>query len=455
MDVSPNNQPLGQPQGTVGFANWVEKLLVEEVECLAKVRDKVEGLKREPEWMQSFLWYADHKQYKKAIIRQWISEKPRMVEVGEKMLKHCNGHPLAMVVLGGILATKRTVEEWRYVYDNLQSNLQGHGLYSGVYEVLALSYYEMSYHLKACFLVLAYFPEDLEIPAERLYHLWIAEGTMSPMQDQEEGKRSLEDTAKVSLNELVHKGIVQAVSRDVMGDIKMCKLHDLMRDKCLQIAKHENFLLTSDCAKNHELQQQHPSSCVLDDRIRRLAVYAGDSVRELESLANSTKLPHLKSLLLFSCGKASYYQSRGDIPQSLELLRILDFTGFSSIRLSSSIRALIYLRHLSLRGTRITELPSEIGNLRSLLILDLRLEGLRLPDVLWKIKSLKQLYLPSSGSWPDEKLGYVIEDSKALRPDKLSHLEIIEGSDLDTAAVKGLQELSTFKLFCLLGRIIN
>ena len=81
------------------------------------------------------------------------------------------------------------------------------------------------------------------------------------------------DIAKVCLNELVHKGIVQVVFMDVMGDIKMCKLHDLMRDKCLQIAKHENFLLTSVCAKNHELQQQHPSSCILDDRICRLAIY--------------------------------------------------------------------------------------------------------------------------------------------------------------------------------------
>ena len=153
-----------------------------------------------------------------------------MVEVGEKMLKHCNRHPLAMVVLGEILETKRTVEEWQDVCDNLQSNLQGHGLYSGVYEVLALSYYELSYHLKACFLVLGYFPEDFEIPAERLYHLWIAEGIVYPRQDREGEKRSLEEIAKVYLKELVHKGMVQAVSRDVMGDIKMCKLHDLMRD---------------------------------------------------------------------------------------------------------------------------------------------------------------------------------------------------------------------------------
>ncbi|KAJ8427553.1 LOW QUALITY PROTEIN: hypothetical protein Cgig2_003116 [Carnegiea gigantea] len=167
------------------------------------------------------------------------------------------------------------------------------------------------------------------------------------------------------------------------------------------------------------------------------AVHVGDSFPELESLANSTKLPHLKSLLLFRSGEISDYQSIGDISQSHELLRILDFRGIHCRSLPSRIGTLIYLRYLSLKDTGITELPSETGNLRSLIILDLRLPDLRLPDVLWKMKSLKQLYLQSSFS------SYVTKDSKALRLDKLSHLEIIEGLNLDTAEVKGLQELST------------
>ncbi|KAJ8420141.1 LOW QUALITY PROTEIN: hypothetical protein Cgig2_024520 [Carnegiea gigantea] len=279
-----------------------------------------------------------------------------MVEVGEKMLKHCNGHPLAIV------------EEFWQQREQWRNSKMFVTIFNPIYKamdyiVLALSYYEFSYHLKASFVVLGYFPEDFEILLERLYYLWITKGIT-----ERGGKRSLEDIAKVYLNGLVHKGMVQVVSRDVMGNIKMCELHDLMRDKCLQITKDENFLLTIVYARNHELQQQHPSSCILDDRIRHLPVYVGDSVQELESIANSTKLPHLKSLLLFPSGKVSYYHSRGDIPQSLELLRILDFTGFSYVRLSSSIMTLIYLRYISLRSARITELPSEIGNLRSLLI---------------------------------------------------------------------------------------
>ena len=114
-----------------------------------------------------------------------------MVELGEKMLSHCNGHPLAIVVLGGVLATKKTLEEWQNVYDDLGSNLQGYGRYSGVYEILALSYYDLPYHLKACFLNLGYFPEDFGILAQSLYHLWIAEGIVSSTQDIGRGKRLL------------------------------------------------------------------------------------------------------------------------------------------------------------------------------------------------------------------------------------------------------------------------
>jgi len=42
-------------------AKWVGKLLVEEVQYLAKVRDKVEELQSELEWMQCFLLDADLK----------------------------------------------------------------------------------------------------------------------------------------------------------------------------------------------------------------------------------------------------------------------------------------------------------------------------------------------------------------------------------------------------------
>ena len=43
-------------------------------------------------------------------------------ELGKKMIKSCGGLPLAVIVLGGLLATKQTTEEW----DDVHTHRDGH-----------------------------------------------------------------------------------------------------------------------------------------------------------------------------------------------------------------------------------------------------------------------------------------------------------------------------------------
>ena len=42
--------------------------------------------------------------------------------------------------------------------------------------ILALSYKDLPYYLKMCFLYFAAFPEDSTISVTKLFHMWIAEG---------------------------------------------------------------------------------------------------------------------------------------------------------------------------------------------------------------------------------------------------------------------------------------
>ncbi|RVW82970.1 putative disease resistance protein [Vitis vinifera] len=95
-------------------------------------------------------------------------------ELGKEMVRYCGGLPLAIVVLGGLLATKHTFYEWERVHRNIKSYLRrGKDNYeqqgSGVSDVLALSYQDLPYYLKSCFLYLANFPEDYEIPTRPHY----------------------------------------------------------------------------------------------------------------------------------------------------------------------------------------------------------------------------------------------------------------------------------------------
>jgi hypothetical protein len=85
-----------------------------------------------------------------------------MEKLGKEMVGRCGGLPLAIIVLGGLLASKPTFYEWDTVRQNINSYLRkakGKEQHLGVSEVLALSYYELPYQLKPCFLHLAHFPE--------------------------------------------------------------------------------------------------------------------------------------------------------------------------------------------------------------------------------------------------------------------------------------------------------
>ncbi|KAA3467669.1 putative disease resistance protein [Gossypium australe] len=166
----------------------------------------------------------------------------KMKELGKKMVRQCAGLPLAIIVLGGILATKSSIYEWQIVHKNTKSYLKkGKGGAQRIEHVLTLSYDDLPPYLRPCFLYLSQFPEDYQIPAETLIQLWVAEGLVSSTEDEGNGE-VMEDVAEGFLDELVERCMVQVGERDPTLKVKTCHMHDLMRDLCLSIAKQENFL---------------------------------------------------------------------------------------------------------------------------------------------------------------------------------------------------------------------
>ncbi|KAF3555176.1 hypothetical protein F2Q69_00011134 [Brassica cretica] len=107
--------------------------------------------------------------------------------MGKKMVTHCGGLPLAVKVLGGLLANKTMVEEWKRVDDNIQSQIVriDDNSQDSVYRVLSMSYEDLPTQLKHCFLYLAHFPEDDMIQVDILYYLWAAEGIIKSSGDGE------------------------------------------------------------------------------------------------------------------------------------------------------------------------------------------------------------------------------------------------------------------------------
>ncbi|OMO62634.1 Disease resistance protein [Corchorus olitorius] len=353
------------------------------------------------------------------------------------MIKHCGGLPLAIVVLGGILATKFSLNEWKKISENVLTYLKrdkGHG----IEHVLDLSYDDLPPYLRPCFLYLSHFPEDYKIGVDRLIQLWIAEGFVSIKHDEGNGLgETLEDVAECYLIELAGRYMIQVEERDVIGKIKTCRMHDVIRETCLSKAKQEKLF--------HIIDHSNSSSPL--SKVPRVAAHES-------FLVQGIKNPHLRSLIFFHEFFPQDVIEGYSLPQKLvdyvnkdpderesnrviilavmlailcmvhpkiratwtymldnfKLLRVLDFENynFGGCKLPDDLGNLIHLRFLCLGHFNFffSKLPSCLGNLRCLQTLDLRgMQGVRLtgdgfegpihvPNVIWKLIQLRHLYLP-------------------------------------------------------------
>ncbi|XP_042515276.1 putative disease resistance protein At1g59780 [Macadamia integrifolia] len=164
-------------------------------------------------------------------------------KLGRDMVKKCGGLPLAVVVLGGLLATKKSIHEWETVAKDIiryLNKVEKNQEQYGVSWILSLSYHDLPSYLKSCFLYFSLYPEDTEVHKKELIQMWIAEDFV-----QHNGQETTkEEMGEQYLLELINRSMVQVGERSSRGKVKTCRLHDLMRDFCLWKAKQENFLCT-------------------------------------------------------------------------------------------------------------------------------------------------------------------------------------------------------------------
>ncbi|XP_016723378.2 disease resistance protein RPP8 [Gossypium hirsutum] len=317
---------------------------------------------------------------------------------GRQMVKKCGGLPLAIVVLGGLLATKHSLVQWEMVHRNIfNGHLRGFQhdhQYDAVHGILALSYNDLPYHLKPCFLYLSHYPEDWEISKKELIQLWIAEGFIPPSLESTE--ILMEDIGEQFLEELINRSLVQVVKRDYTGiNVKTCRMHDLLRNLCIEKAREEKFL--------EIIQPPLTEFNVTLEKfmLRRIAIHP-------RKRHVSLKGEHLKlrSLLLFQ--NAELIKLHISECKNFKFLRVLNLVrrDVDKWHVSSEIGNLHHLRYLKMQGNQII-LPHTIGQLKSLHTLYLQWGSkLVIPNVLFKLERLRHilLYARGSKSWMKEAL---------------------------------------------------
>nr|ULP54362.1 ZAR1 [Liriodendron chinense] len=321
---------------------------------------------------------------------------PELEDIGKEMVEKCGGLPLAIKAVGGMMLCKSpSFDEWRRIADNFRDELAEND--DSVMASLQLSYDELPAHLKSCFLSFSIYPEDCVIMKEQLVHWWIGEGFV-PMRN---GRLTIELGEACFLG-LRNRCLVEAADKTYNGKVLTCKIHDLVRDLVIKIAKEEGF-------------------CRLDStRSRRLGLRSCIDRRLLQT--NSKLRAFLSTTKTGEANKVSSSDARWF--REIQYLRVLDLSkSIFDTHLKdifSQIGSLKLLTYLSLQNTHpMIEVPHSIGKLSNLQVLDLSYcHNLKtLPPYITTLEKLTILDVSNCGS-----LEYM---PKGLG--KLSNLQVLLG----------------------------
>ncbi|CAL5354601.1 unnamed protein product [Camellia sinensis] len=321
---------------------------------------------------------------------------PELIKIGKQIMKKCEGLPLAIVIIAGLLAKNiKTQESWIQVAQRVSSYIVSDP--NQYLDTLALSYNHLPRHLKPCFLYLGAFPEDQEIPVQKLICLWVAEGFI-----QKIGQRSLEEVAEDYLMDLIQRSLVIVAKKRFDGRIKTCRMHDLLRDLCLKKAREINFL---QWIHNYKDAYPPPSSNYKANNQCRLCIHSDFLGKRGHVLLKFYSPAVVQSLSCFRNKfqmEMSYNNNPfGDVCSficwTLKLLRVLDVwyvNAFFSREFSRELTQLVNLRYLAINLISSYELPPSISNLSNLetLIISTQWSEVILPCNVWKIPKLRHLY---------------------------------------------------------------
>ncbi|KAJ4789398.1 Disease resistance protein (CC-NBS-LRR class) family [Rhynchospora pubera] len=237
--------------------------------------------------------------------------------------------------------------------------------------VLAMSYEDMPYYLKSCFIYLASFPEDYQISARILINRWVAEGFIP-----EQGKKTMEETAEIFLEQLYERSMVQVSRRYSNGSIKYCRVHDLLLDLAMHEARKVNFVTVF---------QKIPQDSHTDRVTRRVSIQPDQSVDDDSKFIKYID-PNTRSLLRFGIRLRDYSISIIDF----RLLRVLEIEGETDNCELRGLDGLIHLKYLGFENYSGFKVSSDfrwdrLKNLETLI------GPVREPMGLWKIRTLRHV----------------------------------------------------------------
>ncbi|KAB2607019.1 disease resistance protein [Pyrus ussuriensis x Pyrus communis] len=310
------------------------------------------------------------------LFREMVGESfhdPDLRSIAKDVVKECGGLPIAIVTVGKALE-KKNKREWDDALNQLRNSTPVNipGVNDKVYSSIKWSYDRLeSDEARSCLLLCCLFPEDYDIPIEYLVRYGWGRGYFSSIVTLEDARNR------------VHSLVDQLKRRFLLLDGGMSettKMHDIVRDVAISIASRDphRFLVRS-----HAENKEWPNLATYDtiSLVGDLEIPVGCPKLELLQTMNGRfskgsmdiickAMKELKVLALVGMEMEDLGSSRS--PGVLKNLRTLILDGSHFDGMSTDVFGpLENLEILSFRDCYyMHELPSEIGRLKQLRLLD-------------------------------------------------------------------------------------
>ncbi|KAG2305629.1 hypothetical protein Bca4012_085157 [Brassica carinata] len=317
-------------------------------------------------------------------------------DLAERIVYKCQGLPLAVKTLGGVLRFEGNVVEWERVLSSRIWDLPANK--SNLLPVLRVSYYYLPAHLKRCFAYCSIFPKGHSFEKEKIVLLWMAEGFLQ----QTRSSKNLEELGDEYFSELESRSLFQKTKTRYM-------MHDFINELS-QFASGEFSSKFENGCKLQVSEKTRYLSYLRDNYSEPMRFEALREVKFLRtflplSLTNSSRsccldtmvseklLPTLNRLRVLSLSHYKIARLPPDFFRNLSHARFLDLSRTELDKLLKSLCYMYNLQTLLLAYcSSLKDLPTDIFNLINLRYLDLIGTTLKhMPKRFGRLKSLQTL----------------------------------------------------------------
>ncbi|KAK1357501.1 hypothetical protein POM88_050757 [Heracleum sosnowskyi] len=402
-------------------------LLISEAKLLYGVSDQINDIRRELKRMQNFLKETDKKQIQDERVRGWVDEIKELafrtedaIEIFALQVATNSGFKEALrrfaCISSQLISRHKVVTEMNDIkakLANIHQSLPTYGITKGLEEGETSN---SQVNFKTRRISLPYDVEKDFIGMEKE----IEELVSSLMKEdkgltEDEGWQLLSRKAWIygqpemnvtSEMETIGRNMVNRCKGESWSNYDYCTVHDLIQDFCFSKVQEEGVITVIDFERKRDNKSEAST-------VRGLCVRSYDAKRDEFKSYDRLVILHIRSLFFWNEWDDSVvWPDKIFCLEKFKLLRVLTSRGYI------------------------------FRKLRNLETLDLRTRGgdlMSIPNVLWKLKKLKHLYLP-----------YIISvrgRAKKLRLKGLNELELICKFDSEYCDAHDLLGLFNLKIF--------